>query len=75
MSMHALTPARRERLVRFGSWFVLLAALLPNDSYMGHWPIAGAGVHLDPGVDPASVIAETRPIATSAPPTAAAARA
>ena len=37
---------------------MLLAALLPNVSYMGHWPIAGADVHLEAGVDPASVIAE-----------------
>jgi hypothetical protein len=37
---------------------VLLAALLPNVSYMGHWPISGAGAHVDPGVDPASVIEE-----------------
>jgi hypothetical protein len=58
MFIHALTPAKRERLVRLGAWFVLLAALLPNVSYMGHWPIAGADVHLEAGVDPSSVIAE-----------------
>jgi hypothetical protein len=53
-----LTPARRQWLVRLGAWFVLVAALLPNVSYMGHWPIAGADVHLEAGVDPSSVIAE-----------------
>lgn len=37
---------------------MLLAALLPNVSYMGHWPIAGADIHLEAGVDLAPVIAK-----------------
>ena len=32
------TPARRARIVRLGAWLVLVLALLPNVSYMGHWP-------------------------------------
>ncbi len=53
-----LTPARRERLIAFGALFVLLAALLPNVTYMGHWPIGGLDVHFDAGVDPAAALAE-----------------
>jgi hypothetical protein len=37
-----LSARKRERIVRWGAWFVLLAALLPNISYMGHWPITSA---------------------------------
>ncbi len=50
-------PSRRERLIAFGAWFVLLAALLPNVTYMGHWPIGGLDVHLDSG-DAAATLAE-----------------
>ncbi len=57
-SLVSLTPARRERLIAFGAWFVLLAALLPNVTYMGHWPIGGLDVHFDEGSDPAAALAE-----------------
>jgi hypothetical protein len=31
-----------QRVVRGGAWVVLLAAMLPNILYIGHWPTAGA---------------------------------
>jgi hypothetical protein len=58
MASLTLTPARRERLIAFGAWFVLLAALLPNVTYLGHWPIGGLDVHFDDGADPAATLAE-----------------
>jgi hypothetical protein len=38
---------RRERTIRIGSWLILVLALLPAISYMGHWPVGGADVHAD----------------------------
>ena len=29
---------RRDRVIRFGAWFVLLTAVMPNVLYIGHWP-------------------------------------
>jgi hypothetical protein len=38
-----LNAYKRRRLLRFGAWFVLLAAVLPNVAYVGHWPGSGDG--------------------------------
>ena len=38
--------ARREHMLRLGSWLILVFALLPGVTYMGHWS-AGAGSHAD----------------------------
>lgn len=48
------SPAKRARIVRLGAWLVLVLALMPNISYMGHWPeMAGtADDHHDDAVLP-----------------------
>ncbi|MEO8456856.1 MAG: hypothetical protein ABI559_03485 [Chloroflexota bacterium] len=60
------TAANRAYIVRLGSWLVLALALLPNISYMGHWPeITGTGSdhHADAAIstlaDPGELDAET----------------
>jgi hypothetical protein len=32
------SAAQRDHIVRVGSWLILAFVLLPNISYMGHWP-------------------------------------
>jgi hypothetical protein len=60
------TAAKRAQFVRLGSWLVLAFALIPNISYMGHWPeIAGTADdhHNDAATnaltDPSGMDAET----------------
>lgn len=56
--MIRLTAARRERIIRVGSWLILVLALMPAITYMGHWPIAGLHVHAEESADPAAALAE-----------------
>ena len=42
-----MSQVRRERMIRIGSWLVLVLALLPAITYMGHWPAAGVDLHAD----------------------------
>lgn len=42
------SAAKRHHIVRLGSWLILVLALMPNISYMGHWPdMAGTANHHD----------------------------
>lgn len=42
------SAAKRDHIVRLGSWLILVLALMPNISYMGHWTeMAGAAHHHD----------------------------
>ena len=39
---------RRDRLIRVGGLVILLAAVMPNVLYLGHWSVAGeahGGIH------------------------------
>ena len=58
------SAARRDHIVRLGAWLILAFVLLPNISYMGHWPeMAGTaeGHHDDSAglVDPGALDSET----------------
>ena len=48
-----MSQARRETIVRVGSWLILVFALLPAITYMGHWPL-GMDAHVEAAPDSAA---------------------
>lgn len=51
------SAAKRDQMIRLGAWLILVLVLMPNISYMGHWPEMAGTAHdhdysaepIDPG--------------------------
>jgi hypothetical protein len=57
------SAARRRYIVQLGAWLILALALLPNISYMGHWPeMASAAPHTELPIQPLEPGALDRPL-------------
>lgn len=39
------STAKRNHIVRLGAWLILVLALMPNISYMGHWTEMAGAAH------------------------------
>jgi hypothetical protein len=48
---------RRDKMIRWGAWFVLLTAVLPNVMYVGHWP-GTADAHTEAPEPPVRAVEE-----------------
>lgn len=39
------SAAKRDHIIRLGAWLILVLALMPNISYMGHWTEMASASH------------------------------
>lgn len=45
------SAAKRDKIIRLGAWLILVLALMPSISYMGHWPEMAGTAHAHGAAD------------------------